>query len=130
MSITEPTTLGLSQTAHNKLKWLKEEQYFRELLDGYRFAIALALAQGIDPPDIKEKRTTIFNMGTADPDQSLKQCIQVIMGDRIQGIPIYKMAERLAEWGINELESQARSSGGIDFVTLLDQASETGDTDS
>lgn len=129
MSITEPTTLGLSQTAHNKLKWLKEEQYFRELLDGYRFAIALALAQGIDPPDIKEKRTTIFNIGTADPDQSLKQCIQVIMGDRIQGIPIYKMAERLAEWGINELESQARSSGGIDFVTLLDQASETGDTD-
>lgn len=126
MSITEPTTLGLSQSAHNKLKWLQEEKYFREILDGYRFAIALALAQGIDPPEIK-KRTTVFNVGTVDPDQSLKQSIQVIMGDRIQNIPIYKMAERLAEWGVNELESQARS-GGIDFIALLDQANEADDT--
>lgn len=126
MSITEPTTLGLSQSAHNKLKWLQEEEYFREILDGYRFAIALALAQGIDPPEIK-KRTTVFNVGTVDPDQSLKQSIQVIMGDRIQNIPIYKMAERLAEWGVNELESQAKS-GGVDFIALLDQANETDDT--
>lgn len=126
MSIKEPTTLGLSLNAHNKLKWLREEQYFRELLDGYRFAIALALAQGVDPPEIEEKRTTVFNVGTADPDQSLKQCIQIVMGDRIQGTAVYKMAERLAEWGINELKSQARS-GGIDFVALLDQASEAGD---
>ena len=126
MKTKEPTTIGLSQSAHKKLKWLKEEKYFRELLDGYRFAIGLALAQGIDPPEI-EKTTTIFNVGTVDPDQSLKQYIQIVVEDQIQSIPIYKMAERLAEWGVNELESQARS-GGIDFITLLDQASEAGDT--
>ena len=128
MKTAEPTTIGLSQGAHNKLKWLQEEKYFRDLLDGYRFAIGLALAQGIDPPEPEiRKRTTIFNVGTVDPDQSLKRCLQVVMGDRIQGVPIYKIAERLAEWGVNELESQARS-GGIDFVALLDQVSETGDT--
>ena len=126
MKTKEPTTIGLSQSAHNKLKWLKEEKYFRDLLDGYRFAIGLALAQGIDPPEV-EKTGTIFNIGTVDPDQSLKQCIQIVMGDRIQGIPIYKMAERLAEWGVNELESQARSRG-IDFIALLDQANEVGNT--
>ena len=126
MSVTEPTTIGLSQSAHAKLKWLQEERYFRDLLDGYRFAIGLALAQGIDPPEI-ERRTTIFNVGTVDPDQSLKQCIQVVMGDQIADTPVYKMAERLAEWGINELESQARS-GGIDFIALLDQVAEAGDT--
>ena len=126
MSVTEPTTIGLSQGAHAKLKWLQEERYFRDLLDGYRFAIGLALAQGVDPPEI-EKRTTIFNVGTVDPDQSLKQCIQVVMGDQIDDTPVYKMAERLAEWGINELESQARS-GGIDFIALLDQVTEAGDT--
>ena len=125
MSIKEPTTLGLSRNAHNKLKWLKEEKYFRDLLDGYRFAIGLALAQGIDPPEI-ERSTTIFNVGTVDPDQSLKQCIQIVMGDRIQNSAVYKVAERLAEWGVNELKSQARS-GGIDFAALLDQASELGD---
>lgn len=122
MSITEPTTIGLSESAHEKLKWLQEEQHFRDLLDGYRFAIGLALAQGVEPPDV-QKRTTIFNVGTVDPDQHLKRSIEVLMGDRVQDTPVYKMAERLAEWGVNELASQAKA-GSIDFVHLLDQADE------
>lgn len=119
MNIAEPTTIGLSEDAHEKLKWLQEEQHFRELLDGYRFAIGLALAQGVEPPDV-QRRTTIFNVGTVDPDQSLKQSIEALMGDRIQDKSTYKMAERLAEWGVNELVSQAEA-GGIDFAGLLEQ---------
>lgn len=125
MSIAEPTTIGLSERAHEKLKWLQEEQHFRDLLDGYRFAIALALAQGIQPAEL-QKRTTIFNVGTVDPDQSMKRSIEAIMGDRLQEIPVYKMAERLAEWGVNELSSQAKS-GRIDFLRLLDQAGKNED---
>ena len=122
MSIAEPTTIGLSESAHEKLKWLQEGQHFRELLDGYRFAIGLALAQGVEPPEV-QKRTTIFNVGTVDPDQSLKRSIEALMGDRVREMSIYKMAERLAEWGVNELASQARA-GSINFVGLLDQAGE------
>lgn len=122
MSIAEPTTIGLSEDAHKNLKWLQEEQYFRELLDGYRFAIGLALAQGVEPPEI-QKRTTIFNVGTVDPDHSLKRSIEALMGDRLRETPVYKMAERLAEWGVEELVSQARA-GSIDFVRLLEQAGE------
>ena len=122
MSISEPTTIGLSEGAHEKLKWLQEEHHFRELLDGYRFAIGLALAQRVEPPEV-QKRTTIFNVGTVDPDQSLKRSIEALMGDLIQNSSIYKMAERLAEWGVNELATQARD-GSIDFVGLLNQASE------
>ena len=122
MSIAEPTTIGLSEGAHEKLKWLQEEQHFRELLDGYRFAIGLALAQGVEPPEV-QKRTTIFNVGTVDPDQSLKRSIEALMGDRVRDRSIYKMAERLAEWGVNELTSQAKA-GRIDFAGLLDQAGE------
>tara|TARA_R110002096_G_scaffold120187_1_gene260312 strand:+ start:117 stop:503 length:387 start_codon:yes stop_codon:yes gene_type:complete len=122
MSIAEPTTIGLSEGAHEKLKWLQEEQHFRELLDGYRFAIGLALAQGVEPPEV-QKRTTIFNVGTVDPDQSLKRSIEALMGDRVRDASIYKMAERLAEWGVNELASQAKD-GSIDFAGLLDQAGE------
>ena len=122
MTIAEPTTIGLSESAHEKLKWLQEKEHFRELLDGYRFAIGLALAQGVDPPDV-QKRTTIFNIGTVDPDQSLKRSIETLMGDRVSGVAVYKIAERLAEWGVNELASQAQS-GSIDFVGLLEQASE------
>ena len=122
MNIAEPTTIGLSEGAHAKLKWLQEEQHFRELLDGYRFAIGLALAQGVEPPEV-QKRTTIFNVGTVDPDQSLKRSIEALMADRVRETSIYKMAERLAEWGVNELASQARD-GSIDFAGLLDQAGE------
>ena len=128
MTIAEPTTIGLSENAHEKLKWLQEKEHFRELLDGYRFAIGLALAQGVEPPDI-QKRTTIFNIGTVDPDQSLKRSIEALMGDRVSGVAVYKIAERLAEWGVNELASQAQS-GSIDFVGLLEQASEKVVTDS
>lgn len=122
MSIAEPTTIGLSESAHEKLKWLQEEQHFRDLLDGYRFAIGLALAQGIEPPEV-QKRTTIFNVGTVDPDQSLKRSIEALMGGRLQDTAVYKMAERLAEWGVNELASQAKT-GNINFVYLLEQAGE------
>jgi len=122
MSIAEPTTIGLSEGAHEKLKWLQEEQHFRELLDGYRFAIGLALAQGVEPPEV-QKRTTIFNVGTVDPDQSLRRSIEALMGDRVRDTSIYKMAERLAEWGVNELASQAKA-GRIDFAGLLDQAAD------
>ncbi len=128
MSIAEPTTIGLSESAHEKLKRLQEEKHFRELLDGYRFAIGLALAQGVEPPEV-QKRTTIFNVGTVDPDQSLKRSIEALMGDRVRDASIYKMAERLAEWGVNELASQAEA-GSIDFAGLLDQAGEREAADS
>lgn len=122
MTSAEPTTIGLSESAHGKLKRLQEDGYFRELLDGYRFAIGLALAQRVEPPDV-QKRTTIFNVGTVDPDQSLKRSIEALMGSHVRDASIYKMAERLAEWGVNELASQAEA-GSIDFVGLLDQAGE------
>ena len=128
MSIAEPTTIGLSESAHEKLKRLQEERHFRELLDGYRFAVGLALAQGVEPPEV-QKRTTIFNVGTVDPDQSLKRSIEALMGDRVRDTSIYKMAERLAEWGVNELASQAET-GSIDFAGLLNQAGESEAADS
>ena len=128
MSIAEPTTIGLSEGAHEKLKRLQEDEHFRELLDGYRFAVGLALAQRVEPPEV-QKRTTIFNVGTVDPDQSLKRSIEALMGDRVRDTSIYRMAERLAEWGVNELASQAKT-GSIDFVGLLDQAGERDAADS
>ena len=121
MKPSEPTTIGLSSSAHEKLKYLQEAGCFRELLDGYRFAIGLALVQNVDPPDIA-KRVTIFNVGTVDPDQTILRAIEAIMGDRKIELPYYRMAERLAEWGVNELHSIAITDG-IDLVALLEKAS-------
>ena len=118
MTTSEPTNIGLSERAHARLKRLKEDGHFKEMVDAYRFGIALALAQGVVPPEITA--TTVFGVATVDPDQTLKNAIQTILGDKVEGIAVYKMAERLADWGVNELADQA-TMGEIDFVTIFDQ---------
>jgi hypothetical protein len=56
--------IGLSEAGNDKLDRLKEMGYFAEKMDGYRFAVSLALAQGVIPPDIT-KRTTFLNAQTS-----------------------------------------------------------------
>ncbi|WP_027582029.1 hypothetical protein [Bradyrhizobium sp. Ai1a-2] len=120
MSITEPTMIGLSESTHLKLKRLKEEGHFREMVDGYRFGIGLALAQGIlSPPEISST-TTVFSVATLDPDQTLRRGIEAIVGDKLQGKSVYRLAERLADWGIQELAREAER-GEINVVGLFDQ---------
>ncbi len=124
MSVVEPTMIGVSEATHAKLKRLKEDGHFREMSDAYRFGIGLALAQGIVPPEISSQ--TVFSVSTIDPDQTLKSAIQTIFGDQLNGKSIYRMAERLADWGIQELSAQA-DKGEIDVVTIFDQLKEASD---
>jgi hypothetical protein len=118
MSISEPTMIGVAETTHGKLQRLKEDGHFREMADAYRFGIGLALAQGIVPKEISSR--TVFSVATIDPQQELRTAIQAVFGDQMEGIPVYKMAERLADWGINELSALAEK-GEIDVVGLFDQ---------
>ncbi|MCW5673946.1 MAG: hypothetical protein KIT15_05145 [Xanthobacteraceae bacterium] len=120
MTVNEPTMIGLSEATHVKLKRLKEEGHFREMMDAYRFAIGLALAQGmLEPPDISST-TTVFSVATIDPDQTLRRGIEAIAGERLKGKSVYKLAERLADWGIQELSREAEN-GEIKVVALFDQ---------
>lgn len=119
MTNPEPTMLGVSEATHSKLKRLKEDGHFKEMADAYRFAIGLALAQGQVPPELSAP-TTVFSVATIDPDQAIKKAVQTILADEVEGTSTYKMAERLADWGIQELAAQA-DSGEIDVVTLFDQ---------
>ena len=118
MSISEPTMIGVAETTHGKLQRLKEDGHFREMADAYRFGSGLALAQGIVPKEISSR--TVFSVATIDPQQELRTAIQAVFGDQMEGIPVYKMAERLADWGINELSALAEK-GEIDVVGLFDQ---------
>lgn len=119
MTAPEPTMIGVSESTHAKLKRLKEDGHFREMADAYRFAIGLALAQGIIPPEISSQ--TVFSVATIDPDQIIKTAIQTIMGESTGGVAAYKIAERLADWGIQELFAEAQN-GTIDISALFDQA--------
>jgi hypothetical protein len=114
VSEKEPTTVGLSETGHSNLQRLKEEGYFKEMLDAYRFAIALALSRGAMAE--KDSRKTIFNVGTLDPDNLIYSAVSELR--TVEDEPVYKTAERLAEWGIAELYDLAKSQK-LDFADLL-----------
>jgi hypothetical protein len=121
VSGTDLINVGLSESANDKLDELKELGYFAEKIDGYRFAVSLAIAQGVLPPDIV-KRTTFLNVGSLDPDQVLRRTVEALMADQLQDTTVYRLIERLADWGVTELHAQAKA-GDIDFLALFDQAS-------
>jgi hypothetical protein len=114
----EPTVIGLSERAHNKLKRLKEDEHFLEMVDAYRCGISLALAHGVVPDELQAPRTNVFSIATVDPNREIAAAIAAVMD--VGDIPVYRMAERLAEWGVNELSRRAEA-GDIDFGALLDE---------
>lgn len=120
MAGEEPVTIGLSNAAHGKLQRLKDDGHFDELMDGYRFAIGLALAHVADAPPLAN-RNTIFNVGSLDPDRSIYQVVAALRAT--QDEPVYRTAERLAEWGIEEMYRQIET-GSFSVVALLREAQE------
>lgn len=115
---SEPTTIGLSESAKLKLQRLKEDGHFDEMADGYRFAIALALAHG-GITDALSSRQTIYNVGTLDPDHSIHLAVSILREPSDE--PVYRTAERLAEWGVEELFRRSES-GQLSFAEILDEA--------
>jgi hypothetical protein len=113
---SEPTTVGLSDSAHVKLKRLKEEGHFADMTDAYRFGIALALAYGVTPGITSGSRQTIFNVGTLDPDKSLFAAVSALRPETNE--PVYRTAEKLAEWGVEEISRMAEN-GEISFSDLF-----------
>lgn len=117
MSQSELINIGLSEAAKDKLDWLQEQGYFAEKIDGYRFAIALTLSHGLIPSEIS-KRSTFLNVGSLDPDQAIKMAIEALCEEELQETTVYRLVERLADWGVNELYAQAQE-GDINFVDIL-----------
>jgi len=115
----EPITIGLSPTSHEWLETFKQEKIFQEMMDGYRFAIAYSLSKGIEPPIISgEKKTTTFNIGSLDPKKEIYNSILALNPPNLEA-PIYKYAERLAEWGVTELVSIYKKSGTLDLSEII-----------
>ena len=115
MSVNEPTMIGLSDKAHALLSHMKEDNFLAEMADGYRLGIGLALAQGIEPDDLPQKRT-VFSVATIDPDQEIATAIRALID--LKGGSVYRMAERLADWGVIELSKRFDGSP-IDVGSLV-----------
>jgi hypothetical protein len=117
MRDAEVTTVGLSEEADDLLDQMKEQDIFAEKLDGYRFAISFAAASGVIPPEIA-KRKTLFNVGSLDPGQLIRSAVEALYEDEVNTTSPYRIAERLADWGVRELHEQA-SHGRLDLAAIL-----------
>lgn len=106
------STLGLSESSHRHLSTFKDVGLFNELVDGYRFAISLALATGAeaDLPVVTNRRT-IFNVGTLDPDRQLSKIVLSL--GVADDESVYRTLERLAEWGIREMVRVRETEGRL-----------------
>jgi hypothetical protein len=83
--------------------------------------VALALAHGVMPEEISGQRTTIFNIGTLDPDKQIYTTIRSLL--KTGDTPVYRWAERLAEWGVREM-SAMNDKGELDIGAILAKAQE------
>lgn len=113
--------LGLSERVDAKLKRLQEENHFADMRDAYRVGIALAMAFGIRPPEIIQPKIGRYNISQIDEDKTIEMAIALLSDTG--GVPSYRWAERLAEWGVEEL-SRESEKGQIDFSRLLTEAKE------
>jgi len=113
------TQVGLSIRMHPHLEALKNDGFFSEMRDAYRFAIAVAIVKGGIPPEIQSKRQNIFATPTVDPDGSLATAIRTLLP--CDEIPPYRWAERLAEVGV-EILSAKSAQGKLDIGAMLLEA--------
>ena len=111
----EPVNVGIGSAAHRRLQRLKDDGYFAELMDGYRFAVGLAIAHGGATTEFRERKN-MFNVGSLDPDKRLYYAVSALR--RPDALPVYKTMEQLATWGVNELDRRA-SEGTLSFSDIL-----------
>ncbi len=119
MSVSDLINVGLSDQANEKLDDLKERGIFADKIDGYRFGVSLALARGAIGGDLVDRKN-LFNVGSLDPDQLIKTAVEALHADLLKENTVYRLVERLADWGVNELHAQA-VTGNIDFDRILAQ---------
>ena len=119
--VAERTQVRLSNRAHTILTQMKEDGYLAEMTDGYRLGIALALSMGADPGDFPVENKNFIAVSTLDPTGEIAAAIRMLV--ELEGQSIYGYAERLADWGIKEM--QERFKGGfLDVASLMNGAQE------
>lgn len=109
------TTVGGSELGHTVLKQLEADEVFPEMMDAYRFAIAVGLALRKRTPFTG--RRTMFNIGSFDKDASVANLIQTLMP--CEANEVYRAAEELAETGFRRIAPTVES-GEFRFSDFLD----------
>jgi hypothetical protein len=93
--------LGLSEQGAADREYVREALGLRDLQDGYRLAVAVALAKGLPPTPESAGRTTAYGAAVLDSTGALRASVLALRADH-GGRP-YALLERLAEAGLRDL---------------------------
>ena len=107
----------MTEDGRRLLQRLKDEGIFNELVDGYRFAVALAIKRELEPSTAEISTTTAWNVGTFDGDQVLRDMVTVLRPDSAPAP--YRYIERLADAGLTEL-AKVESTGQMRYADLFE----------
>ena len=125
MSTSDLINVGLGQAANDKLDELKEMGIFADKIDGYRFGISLALAHGAVTSELV-KRENLFNVGSLDPDQTIRQAVEALIEDdgfwaeQAHSLAIFVTPERIRTFRLpNRLSSQAEVADRFHLKPLI-----------
>lgn len=114
-TVSDRTQVRLSNKGHAILTQMKEDGYLAEMTDGYRLGIALALSMGAAPGELSAENRNFIAVSTLDPTGEVAAAIRMLVN--LEGQGVFSYAERLADFGIKEM--QERFKGGFLDVSAL-----------
>jgi Fe-S oxidoreductase len=113
---TDRKTIGLTDDNKETIRLItKERQWFRDQMHAAKFAMSLAINEGIAPTNT-EQAGTVWNVGSFDPDNELKELIGVLFPD--YDAP-YQVVESLVNAGLELIGSQLRNNPNLEIVDFM-----------
>ena len=115
-SISDKKTIGLTPEGEKIMKEIMSLDIFKDMIDSAKFAMSLAINAGIELSHT-EKANTIWNVGSFDSDNQLRQMIPILYPNC--NTP-YRAVESLIDGGLLIIKSKI-SGGSLDVALLIQQ---------
>ena len=112
--MSDKKTIGLTPNGERLIEAVMETGLFRDKLDAAKFAMALAIRDHEQPAPL-EKTSTIWNVGSFDSEDRLKQIVPLLVPGCDEP---YRAIESLIEKGLVRLEAM-RQAGPLDLAQML-----------
>jgi len=113
MSGDERTTIGLTPESKGTMEKLMP--YFNEQAHAAKFAMALAIQNGIEPGKTTNIET-VWNVGSFDPDRELYNLVVALYPSSTSP---YTAAEHFVNQGLQLLEQHIEENKNIDIAELV-----------
>lgn len=116
MKNEEPKTIGLTKENQDFLRILKEEKFFNELMDAYKFAIAFSIKSKEEPSEVTNSKT-MFAVGNFDGNQEILNTVLALRRSITK--PYYAYIEKLANHGVKLLKEKYNQNYSLDLAEIL-----------